>query len=93
MVGVWGTRGESENRYAAIKMTIYLTAGAMLSLLGLIAIYQKSGVESFDLINLRLAAYGKVVTPSRKPLPFETSQSHKHIKGERDVFLKKPTDL
>jgi len=55
MVGVWGTRGESENRYAAMKMTIYLTAGAMLSLFGLIAIYQKSGVESFDLINLRLA--------------------------------------
>jgi NADH-quinone oxidoreductase subunit M len=55
MVGVWGTRGESENRYAAIKMAIYLTVGAMLSLLGLIAIYQKSGVESFDLINLRMA--------------------------------------
>lgn len=55
MVGVWGTRSGSENRYAAMKMTIYLTAGAMLSLLGLIAIYQKSGVESFDLINLRTA--------------------------------------
>jgi NADH-quinone oxidoreductase subunit M len=55
MVGVWGTRGESENRYAAMKMAIYLTVGAMLSLIGLIAIYQKSGVESFDLINLRSA--------------------------------------
>jgi NADH-quinone oxidoreductase subunit M len=53
MVGVWGTRSESENRYAALKMAIYLTVGAMLSLIGLIAIYQKSGVESFDLINLR----------------------------------------
>jgi NADH-quinone oxidoreductase subunit M len=55
MVGVWGTRGESENRYAAMKMAVYLTIGAMLSLIGLIAIYQKSGVESFDLINLRTA--------------------------------------
>jgi NADH-quinone oxidoreductase subunit M len=55
MVGVWGTRGESENRYAAMKMAVYLTVGAMLSLIGLIAIYQKSGVESFDLINLRTA--------------------------------------
>ncbi len=53
MVGLWGCRGERENRYAAMKLTIYLTVGAMLSLLGLIAIYQKSGVESFDLINLR----------------------------------------
>jgi NADH-quinone oxidoreductase subunit M len=55
LVGIWGTRNESENRYAAMKMAIYLTVGAMLSLLGLIAIYQKSGVESFDLINLRTA--------------------------------------
>ncbi len=55
MVGLWGARGERENRYAAMKMTVYLTVGAMLSLIGLIAIYQKSGVESFDLINLRTA--------------------------------------
>ena len=27
MVGVWGTRSESENRYAAMKMAIYLTVG------------------------------------------------------------------
>jgi NADH-quinone oxidoreductase subunit M len=53
MVGVWGTRSESDNRYAAMQMAIYLTVGAMLSLLGLIALYQKSGVESFDLITLR----------------------------------------
>ena len=58
MVGIWGTRGESENRYAAMKMAVYLTAGAMLSLIGLIAIYQKSGVESFDLINLRTVLAG-----------------------------------
>ena len=58
MVGVWGTRGESENRYAAMQMAIYLTVGAMLSLIGLIAIYQKSGVESFDLINLRTVLSG-----------------------------------
>ncbi len=58
MVGLWGSRGESVNRYAAMKLTIYLTVGAMLSLLGLIAIYQKSGVESFDLINLRTVLAG-----------------------------------
>jgi NADH-quinone oxidoreductase subunit M len=62
MVGVWGTRSESENRYAAMKMAIYLTVGAMLSLIGLIAIYQKSGVESFDLINLRTALAGSPMT-------------------------------
>jgi len=52
MVGVWGGRDRS---YAAMKMTIYLTLGAMLSLIGLIAIYVKSGAHSFDLIELRRA--------------------------------------
>jgi NADH-quinone oxidoreductase subunit M len=50
MVGLWGGRDRS---YAAMKMTIYLTAGAMLSLVGLIALYVKSGAQSFDLITLR----------------------------------------
>jgi len=54
MVGIWGGRDRS---YAAMKMTIYLTLGAMLSLIGLIAIYVKSGSSggagSFDLITLR----------------------------------------
>lgn len=49
MVGVWGGR---DRHYAAMKLTIYLTAGAMLSLLGLIALYVKSGANSFDLIGL-----------------------------------------
>jgi NADH-quinone oxidoreductase subunit M len=50
MVGVWGGRDRS---YAAMKMTIYLTAGAMISLVGLIALYVKSGVNTFDLIALK----------------------------------------
>ncbi len=50
MIGIWGGRDRS---YAAMKLTIYLTAGAMLSLVGLIAVYVKSGSHSFDLIALR----------------------------------------
>ena len=50
MVGIWGGR---DRNYAAMKLTIYLTIGAMLSLTGLIAIYVKSGANSFDLITLR----------------------------------------
>lgn len=53
MVGLWGSRGRSENSYAAMKLTIYLTLGAMLSLIGLIALYVKSGANSFDLTSLR----------------------------------------
>jgi NADH-quinone oxidoreductase subunit M len=52
MVGIWGGR---DRAYAAMKMTIYLTLGAMLSLIGLIALYVKSGSNSFDLISLRAA--------------------------------------
>ena len=51
MVGIWGGR---DRNYAAMKMTIYLTLGAMLSLVGLIAIYVKSGAGSFDLITLKV---------------------------------------
>ncbi|HEX2852041.1 MAG TPA: NADH-quinone oxidoreductase subunit M [Opitutaceae bacterium] len=50
MIGIWGGR---DRNYAAMKVTIYLTLGAMLSLLGLIALYVKSGANSFDLIALR----------------------------------------
>ena len=50
MVGIWGGRDRS---YAAMKLTIYLTAGAMISLVGLIALYVKSGANTFDLIALK----------------------------------------
>lgn len=50
MIGLWGGAGR---RAAAIEMTIYLTLGALLSLLGLIALYVQSGSDSFSLIELR----------------------------------------
>jgi NADH-quinone oxidoreductase subunit M len=50
MIGVWGGR---DRNYAAMMMTVYLTLGAMLSLLGLVAIYVKSGAGSFDITVLR----------------------------------------
>lgn len=65
MIGIWGGR---ERQYAAMNMTIYLTVGAMLSLLGLIALYVQSGAGSFDLIALREAI-------AAQPLP-ETVQKY-----------------
>jgi len=50
MIGIWGGTGR---RGAAIEMTIYLTLGALLSLLGLIALYAESGANSFALPALR----------------------------------------
>jgi NADH-quinone oxidoreductase subunit M len=50
MVGVWGRGGEKN--YAAFKMTIYLTIGALLTLVGLVAIYLEAGLNSFDMIEI-----------------------------------------
>ncbi len=51
MIGVWG-RGP-EKTYAAYKITLYLTLGAMTALAGLIALYVQSGATSLDVIELQ----------------------------------------
>lgn len=50
LIGIWGGAGK---RAAAMEMTIYLTLGALLSLIGLVALYVTSGAESFSLPELR----------------------------------------
>jgi len=52
MIGIWGG---TMRRVAAMEMTIYLTLGALLSLIGLVALYLSSGAERFDFIALREA--------------------------------------
>jgi NADH-quinone oxidoreductase subunit M len=47
MIGVWG-RGEQKN-YATFQITLYLSIGALLALVGLIALYLQSGANTFDL--------------------------------------------
>ena len=50
MIGVWG-RGE-EKDYATFKITLYLSLGALLALIGLIALYLQmpDGKRTFDLV-------------------------------------------
>ncbi|HEY3761406.1 MAG TPA: NADH-quinone oxidoreductase subunit M [Verrucomicrobiae bacterium] len=50
MIGVWG-RGERKN-YATFQITIYLSIGALLALIGLIALYLQSGANTFDIPTL-----------------------------------------
>src|SRR5260370_82604 len=50
MIGVWG-RGEQKN-YATIQITMYLSVGALIALLGLIALYVESGANTFDIPEL-----------------------------------------
>ncbi len=50
MIGVWG-RGENKN-YATFNITLYLSAGALIALLGLIALYLTGNPRTFDLEEL-----------------------------------------
>ncbi len=47
MIGVWG-RGEQKN-YATFQITLYLSLGALIALVGLIALYVQSGAGTFDI--------------------------------------------
>ena len=49
LIGIWGS---GEKAYATMKLTLYLTAGAMLALIGLLSLYVISGTHTFDLIFL-----------------------------------------
>lgn len=50
MIGVWG-RGERKN-YATFQITIYLSLGALIALIGLIALYAQAGANTFDIPKL-----------------------------------------
>jgi len=52
MIGVWG-RGENKN-YATFQITLYLSLGALIALVGLIALYLQlpSAEQTFDIIKL-----------------------------------------
>ncbi len=50
MIGVWG-RGENKN-LATFQITLYLSVGALISLIGLIALYVQSRAQTFDIVAL-----------------------------------------
>jgi NADH-quinone oxidoreductase subunit M len=50
MIGVWG-RGE-RRKEAAYQITLYLSIGAFIALVGLIALYLQSGAQTFDIPTL-----------------------------------------
>ncbi len=50
LIGVWG-RGE-QRQYATFQITLYLSLGALITLIGLIALYVAAGTHSFSLVEL-----------------------------------------
>jgi len=55
LIGIWGSDVKEEGRvrfskeYATMKLTIYLTLGAVVALIGLLWLYIQSGARTFDL--------------------------------------------
>ncbi|MDE2027560.1 MAG: NADH-quinone oxidoreductase subunit M, partial [Candidatus Omnitrophica bacterium] len=50
MIAIWGSK---QRDYAAMKLTLYLAAGAAIALVGLLGLYLFSGAHSFDLMALQ----------------------------------------
>ncbi len=55
MIVVWGSQKTRE--YGGMKLTIFLFVGSMLALVGALAIYSSSGLNTFNLLELEKAGF------------------------------------
>ncbi len=60
LIGIWGSQNKE---YASMKLTIYITTGAVIALAGILWFYGATGLETFDLIALRNAFAGTQTAP------------------------------
>jgi len=62
MIAIWGSQ---RREFAAMKLTLYLVAGATIALIGLLALYHATGIYTFDFVQTQqyLATW---------PLPIKT---------------------
>ncbi|MDP3919283.1 MAG: NADH-quinone oxidoreductase subunit M [Candidatus Omnitrophota bacterium] len=49
MIGIWGSKNKE---YGAMQLTLFITAGAVIALFGLLVLYHRMGANSFDLIRM-----------------------------------------
>jgi len=53
LIGIWGSHATPFSKeYATMKLTLYLTAGAVVALIGLLALYHFTGLRTFHLSTL-----------------------------------------
>ncbi len=52
MIGIWGSKNKE---YGAMKLTLFITTGAVLTLFGIMLLYRQTGLNSFDLTQIREA--------------------------------------
>jgi NADH-quinone oxidoreductase subunit M len=68
MIGVWG-RGERKN-YATFQITLYLSIGALVALLGLVLLYIQSGAGTFGIPEMTQHLAANTLPPERQRLIF-----------------------
>ena len=49
LIATWGS---TRKEYASMKLTLYLLAGSIIALVGILALYVETGMGSFDLLDL-----------------------------------------
>ena len=50
LIGIWGSRAAKYSKeYATMKLTLFLTTGAVVALIGLLAVYFEAGGNTFDM--------------------------------------------
>ncbi len=60
LVGIWGS---TNREYATMKLTLYITCGAVFALVGLLAVYATFGAGTFDLLSLEQLSKTHPLTP------------------------------
>jgi len=55
LIAIWGWKVTRE--YAAMKLTLYLVIGSLISLIGMLAMYFESGMNTFDMVALEGAGF------------------------------------
>ncbi|MEW6301952.1 MAG: NADH-quinone oxidoreductase subunit M [Verrucomicrobiota bacterium] len=68
MIGVWG-RGANKN-YATFNITLYLSLGALIALIGLVLLYLQSGAQTFDIEELTRRLQSKPIKAGTQNIIF-----------------------
>ena len=68
LIAIWGWKVTRE--YAAMKLTLYLFIGSVVSLVGALAMYYAAGMNTFDMLALEDAGYSLLFQQIWFPLVF-----------------------
>src|SRR3990172_1072869 len=68
LISIWGWPVTRE--YAAMKLTLYLSIGSVVALVGILAMYYASGLRTFDMLALEQAAFSPAFQRTWFPLVF-----------------------